>query len=959
MSASAAPGALQPQHQRLIDESAIAPEVALERGYRTATTRAELKRLGFSETQARVPALLVPLYGPTGEPAGYQIRPDQPRLDKRGKVVKYETPRGMRMVLDVPKACTANKWLGDPTVPLFVTEGVRKADAGVSAGLCVVALLGVWNWRGRNDEDGLVALADWESVALKGRHVYIVFDSDVMTKTAVYAALERFKAFLERRGATTWIIYLPTGEAGRKVGLDDYLAAGGTRENLLRLACADLVGTNGMEPAPSFATTSDGRTIYYKTRGDEVSEETLANFTAQIVEVVIEDDGAEQTQFYKVEAVVAGVTREVTVAAESFASLAWVTEQLGPRAILSPGFGTRDRMRAAIQSLSAAEIPERRVYRHLGWIRHGGRYLYLHAGGAIGPEGVVPEISVRLDAPLDRYVLPAPEEGDAVREAVRGSLGLLGGLAPDPFVFPMFSLVWTTPITPMRESVHATGKTGERKTEQAALIQRHYGDGMDAGNLPGSWSSTGNSLEMTAFLAKDALFVVDDYIPTGSGADVQKQNREADRFLRAQANASARGRLRSDGTPRPPKPPRGSVLSTGEDIPAGHSLRARLIVCEIEAGATNLARLTQLQNAGPVYSRAMASYLRWCAGQLDELRASLKAQVPELRDYLLSRVPHGRTATAGATLLLGFSIFLRFAREIDAIDDQQARSLAERAQAAILAVLSEQRAHQAASDPAHLFVQHVGAALQAGDAHLVDQEDGGRPKDEDRARASGWRAPDVLGGAWRSSGTEIGWINVEKDAVYLNPTPAYRAAQRQGDGSPTRIGIGERTLWRRLAEAGLLASTEPDRNTAKVRIGKRTVNALHLSLARLFGEAGTSGTTPTDDPAGPADGDLFPILVPDLREGSGTENGNTNPSPTAGGPPAETIPDVPVVPDPEAGEGEAVSSVEGSGDRDPERSSETDEVLGGASPRADSDWWLPAERVADAPAATDRDWGVL
>jgi hypothetical protein len=101
------------------------------------------------------------------------------------------------MVLDVPPL--ARKWLGDPKKPLFITEGARKADAAVSKGMCCIALLGVWNWRGRNEFGGKTALADWDSIALNKRDVYIVFDSDVMVKPGVYAALVRLKAFLESR----------------------------------------------------------------------------------------------------------------------------------------------------------------------------------------------------------------------------------------------------------------------------------------------------------------------------------------------------------------------------------------------------------------------------------------------------------------------------------------------------------------------------------------------------------------------------------------------------------------------------------------------------------------------------------------------------------------------------------------------------------------------------------------
>ena len=118
---------------------------------------------------------------------------------------------------------------------LFVTEGARKADAAVSRELCCIDLL-VWNWRGTNEWGGKAALPDWDSIALNGRLVYIVFDSDVMLKVAVHTALRRLKAFLEQRGAAAAVIYLPPGEGGRKVGLDDYLVAGRTAADLLGLA---------------------------------------------------------------------------------------------------------------------------------------------------------------------------------------------------------------------------------------------------------------------------------------------------------------------------------------------------------------------------------------------------------------------------------------------------------------------------------------------------------------------------------------------------------------------------------------------------------------------------------------------------------------------------------------------------------------------------------------------------
>src|SRR5918997_627038 len=154
----------------LLEGSAIAPEVVAARGYRTVGDGAELEELGFGRAQRNTPGLLVPLYGPGGDVV-HQFRPDEPRT-KDGRQVKYETPSGARMALDVHPAARGR--LGDPSVPLVVTEGVKKGDALVSRGLCAVALLGVWNWRGGKAKGGKAALPEWEDIALNGRRVCIV-----------------------------------------------------------------------------------------------------------------------------------------------------------------------------------------------------------------------------------------------------------------------------------------------------------------------------------------------------------------------------------------------------------------------------------------------------------------------------------------------------------------------------------------------------------------------------------------------------------------------------------------------------------------------------------------------------------------------------------------------------------------------------------------------------------------
>jgi len=76
-------------------------------------------------------------------------------------------------------------------IDLWVTEGSKKVDALASKGACAVSLASVWEFKGKNEMGGAVFLADWDHIALKGRTVYLAFDSDVVTKAPVRQALER------------------------------------------------------------------------------------------------------------------------------------------------------------------------------------------------------------------------------------------------------------------------------------------------------------------------------------------------------------------------------------------------------------------------------------------------------------------------------------------------------------------------------------------------------------------------------------------------------------------------------------------------------------------------------------------------------------------------------------------------------------------------------------------------
>jgi phage/plasmid-associated DNA primase len=258
---SSADGHLLAFHAHQLRASAIAGDVARERGYQSVSRptpgdqrpRDMLRRLGIPawarDEDTRFPGLLIPLYRATGEQVSWQYRPDNPPKDpKTGKVRKYAAPAGRASVLDVhPRHRNA---IIDPTIPLWITEGIKKADSLTSRGCCAVALSGVWNWRSH-----LGTLGDWEDVQLRGRHVIICYDADARENPQIGRAMHRLGKWLKSKGAARVTYIIPPGVNGSQPkGVDDFFAAGGSYEWLCQAGASD---TPPVQAGPTSADLVD------------------------------------------------------------------------------------------------------------------------------------------------------------------------------------------------------------------------------------------------------------------------------------------------------------------------------------------------------------------------------------------------------------------------------------------------------------------------------------------------------------------------------------------------------------------------------------------------------------------------------------------------------------------------------------------------------------------------------
>lgn len=593
------------------------------------------------------------------------------------------------------------------------------------------------------------------------------------------------------------------------------------------------VGTQGVDH--DYVEQSYGLSIR-KEKGEAVWHEPLANFTARIVAEITEEDGADRLRHYEMTLDHAGKTHPCRVPVDEFESMKWVHQQASAKAVILPPRSNKDEVVAAIRLLS--DPTERIVYTHTGWVKNCDDWFYLHGDGAVGGAGVEnPGIEVRLMDALAPYKLPPPPQGADLTAGIRSVLELFR-LGKESVMFPIVAATFRAPLGPSDFTLFLVGESGAFKSEVAGLAQRFYGATMNGRRLPGSWTSTENALESTAHGLKDALYVIDDFAPTGSPIEVNKLHAKAERIIRAQGNNSGRQRASRDGTAQRARPPRGLILSTGEDTPRGHSLRGRTYIIEVWKGDIDKERLTRCQAdaAAGVYAQVMAGFLASLAPRYGEILNGLPEQVETLRGQLGEGMAHNRTPEIVANLLVGLWHFLEFACESGAISDKERDTLYKRGHKAILSVAQEQSAHQQESEPVERFLGLVSAALAGGKAHLANRH-GDAP---DNAVAHGWRIikqdPEDYDGLWVSQGDLIGWV--DGDALYLNMDAAYKAAQQMGRESNDTLATGTSQLAKRLVEKGMVRSSEGSRKTPYVRktLSGSSKKVLHLDKSMVIQE---------------------------------------------------------------------------------------------------------------------------
>lgn len=533
---------------------------------------------------------------------------------------------------------------------------------------------------------------------------------------------------------------------------------------------------------------------------DQYGEEKLvrlSHFEAHIAEDVLRDDGQDVRREIRVAGKVNGQPLPVArVDAGEFMAMNWVMREWGSKAIMEAGNRTKDHLRTAIQLLSK-DIKRQTVYTHTGWRElPNGKRCFLSSTGAIG----APEVEVDLDRDLVRYALPlTPEDPKGAMEL---SLRFLD-LAPDRVVYPIWGAVWLAPLRDLIDvgfMMWAYGVTGSLKSTLVALALNHYGPAFSERHMPADFVDTVNRLAHKAFVAKDALLVVDDFAPQSTRRSQDEYRAKAERLAREAGNQVGRGRMRSDGTAQATHIPRSLIIATGEDLAGVEGILSRMFIVEFKRDDVrkNLERLTSFQRKRHRLCHAMTGYLNWLMECWEGLKDTLPARREHYRLEALKTDMHLRFPEALASLAVGVEMGLRYALFLEVISPDDFQTLLEMGWNALkecVANMAEVTKHE---KPQELFAVAVGTLITEGAIFLKERS-----------------GPGLLGGQDPERAKFVGWYDDE--CLHFLPGSVFTQVYQYYRGQGLIFPQTETMLRKTLKESGFLI-TEKDRLDRQVQV---------------------------------------------------------------------------------------------------------------------------------------------
>jgi len=149
---------------------------------------------------------------------------------------KYLTRKGGydAIALQHPEEDYWQRVIDDPSIPIALDEGTKKAGMLMTLGFVALALCGVWMGLKKGGKELVNNLA---LLAVQGRPITIVFDADLAVNTGVQQALKTLATVLESKGCIVSVAIIPLELESK--GIDDVRVNHG--EEMVKKIMADAI----------------------------------------------------------------------------------------------------------------------------------------------------------------------------------------------------------------------------------------------------------------------------------------------------------------------------------------------------------------------------------------------------------------------------------------------------------------------------------------------------------------------------------------------------------------------------------------------------------------------------------------------------------------------------------------------------------------------------------------------
>lgn len=584
---------LSEEHREHLRKSGLTDESIALNGFWSSSSPAEIgKHLGRRWKQPGG-ALMLPFFVPGADQEFFvRARPDQPRLEKRKdgtpvigkdgkpKTIKYEQPThegALPFAPYFPARTRASGWLGDATRDLLLVEGEKKAAVLDQLGYATVGSTGVDCFHDKPYREGTSLWRFHEMilqhVALAGRRVLIVFDSDAASNEDVLMAARRVTAMCDAAGARAAVLVRIPQEGEKKYGIDDFFAEFGeeaTRRVLAerheRLspivndesaftivkhkALAGIPVHESIRIPRGYAIDKDGKLT--ESGGDEDIIERAGIFPRRIVSDLY--SGAENVElvFRRADA-----WRTVCVPRRSIVDSRQLVAEMGP--VGGPvDTNTASKVVTWLRDYEAEN--ERRLPRatsvgRCGWHRVGEHTIFVLGPDMLTREGSNPDVVIERGSDRARLWrgLHASGNYEGHLEALRAAWAASPVCAAA--ICAALAAPLLKPLAAPLFAVHLAGDSSRGKSSMLKIAASVYGAPQDEEWVT-SWNATSVGHEVRASLLCDLPLCIDE------AGVVDARDRE--RAVYMLINGVGRVRGAREGGLREGHSWRTVVLSTGE-----------------------------------------------------------------------------------------------------------------------------------------------------------------------------------------------------------------------------------------------------------------------------------------------------------------------------------------------------------------------------------------------------------